>query len=51
LFKNKVDVIIDSDDLPKNEPSTCIDMTNEENVKIIREGPIPSEQILKELEK
>ena len=48
-FEDKVNMIIDCGNLPKNEPSTCIDMTDEDNVKIIREGPIPSELILKEL--
>jgi len=49
VFKGKVDLILDCGDLPKNKPSTCIDLTNEKNVKLIREGPIPSELILKEL--
>jgi len=48
-FEDIVNMIIDCGDLPRNEPSTCIDMTDEDNVKIIREGPIPSELILKEL--
>jgi len=46
-----VNVIIDCGNLPKNEPSTCIDMTDEDNVKIIREGPISIDEILKELKK
>ena len=50
MFKNKVDMILDCGDLPRNEPSTCIDTMNRDNVKIIREGPIPGGLILKELE-
>lgn len=51
VFKNKVDVILDCGDLPINVPSTCIDMTSEDNVKVIREGPIPVREILKLLER
>jgi L-threonylcarbamoyladenylate synthase len=51
LFRDKVDIILDCGDLSRTEPSTCVDMTNEDFVKIIREGPIPSEMILKELKK
>jgi len=50
-FENKVDMIIDYGDLPRTEPSTCIDMTSEGNVKVVREGPIPSESIMKALMK
>jgi L-threonylcarbamoyladenylate synthase len=48
-FENKVDMIIDYGDLPRTEPSTCVDMAREGNVKIVREGPISSESIMKEL--
>jgi len=51
MFEDKVGMILDCGDLPKNKPSTCIDMTDENNMKIIREGPIPSELIFKELKK
>jgi L-threonylcarbamoyladenylate synthase len=51
MFEDKVDMILDCGDLPKTKPSTCIDMTDENNTKIIREGPIPSELIFKELKK
>ena len=51
IFEEKVDMIVDYGDLPKIKPSTCIDMTDENNMKIIREGPIPGEGILKELKK
>ncbi len=51
IFGDKVNVIIDCGDLPITESSTCVDMTCEDNVKIIREGPIPNESILKELKK
>lgn len=50
IFGGKVDLILDCGNLLKNKPSTCIDLTDEENVKLIREGPIPGESILKELE-
>jgi L-threonylcarbamoyladenylate synthase len=49
-FKDKVDIILDCGDLSRVEPSTCIDMSSDD-VKIIREGPIPSGLILKELKK
>jgi len=49
IFEEKVDVIVDYGDLPKIKPSTCIDMTDENNVKIIREGPIPIKSIIDEL--
>ncbi len=48
VFADKVDVILDNGNLPETEPSTCVDMTNN-SVKMIREGPIPSEVILREL--
>jgi L-threonylcarbamoyladenylate synthase len=48
-FENKVDMIIDYGNLPRTEPSTCVDMAREGNVKIVREGPISSESIMKEL--
>jgi len=51
IFEGKVDMIIDYGDLSKIKPSTCIDMTDENNVKIIREGPIPGKSIFKELKK
>jgi L-threonylcarbamoyladenylate synthase len=51
IFWNKVNMILDCGDLPKTEPSTCIDMTSEDDVKVIREGPIPIELILEELKK
>lgn len=51
VFENKADVILDCGNLPITKPSTCIDMTNEDHVKIIREGPVPSEMISKELKK
>ncbi len=50
VFGGKVDLILDCGDLLKNKPSTCIELTDEGNVKIIREGPIPGELILEELE-
>lgn len=49
IFEGKVNMIIDYGNLPKNEPSTCVDMRNEKDIKIIREGAIPSKSILKEL--
>jgi L-threonylcarbamoyladenylate synthase len=49
-FKDKVDVILDCGDLSRVESSTCINMGSDD-VKIIREGPIPSGLILKELKK
>ncbi len=49
VFGGKVDLILDGGDLPKNKPSTCIDLTNEKNVKLIREGPVKRESIYKEL--
>jgi len=51
IFEEKVDMIVDYGDLPKIKPSTCIDMTDENNMKIIREGPIPGKSIFKELKK
>ncbi len=48
-FGDKVDMIIDYGNLPITQPSTCVDLTREGNVKVIREGPIPSKLILKEL--
>jgi L-threonylcarbamoyladenylate synthase len=50
-FQDKVDMIIDFGNLPRKEPSTCVDMTREGNVKIIREGSISSESIMKVLMK
>ncbi|MCX6821481.1 MAG: L-threonylcarbamoyladenylate synthase [Candidatus Aenigmarchaeota archaeon] len=50
-FQDKVDMIIDFGNLPRTEPSTCVDMTREGNVKVIREGPILSESIMKEFMK
>jgi L-threonylcarbamoyladenylate synthase len=50
-FGDKVDMIINCGNLPRVEPSTCVDMTREGDVKIVREGPIPSKLILKELKK
>jgi L-threonylcarbamoyladenylate synthase len=50
-FQDKVGMIIDFGDLPRTEPSTCVDMTREGNVKVIREGPISSESIMKDLMK
>lgn len=50
-FEDKVDMILDCRNLSKNEPSTCIDMKDEGNVKIVREGSIPGKLILKELKK
>jgi len=51
IFEEKVDMILDCGDLPRVEPSTCVDMAREGVVKIIREGPISSESILKHLKK
>ena len=51
FFEDKVDMILDYGDLPKTKPSTCIEMVSDSGVKIIREGPIPGEEIFKELKK
>jgi len=51
IFEDKVDMIINFGNLPRTEPSTCVDMTREGYVKVIREGPISSESIMKELMK
>lgn len=48
-FSDKVNMILDCGDLPKNEPSTCVDMTNEDNMIVIREGSITSKLISKVL--
>lgn len=47
-FNKKVDMIIDAGKLKKNRPSTCIDMSESE-IKIIREGPIPTKKVYREL--
>jgi len=51
IFGDKVNIILDCGNSPRVEPSTCVDMTREGSVKILREGPIPSKLILKELKK
>ncbi|MFX1519703.1 MAG: L-threonylcarbamoyladenylate synthase [Promethearchaeota archaeon] len=45
---NKVDLYLDIGILPKRLPSTILDLTLD-TPKILREGPIPSEQILEKL--
>jgi len=47
-FKSRVDMILDCGSLKGIAPSTIIDMRNGK-LKIIREGPIKSEKILKEV--
>ena len=49
-FDKKVEMILDCGNLPKIKPSTYIDMKNDKP-KIIREGPISINEILKELKK
>ena len=49
-FENKVDIILNFGNLPKTKMSTCVDMTNEDDVKVVREGVIPSKLILQTLE-
>jgi len=49
-FNKKVDMILDCGDLPKIKPSTYIDMKTD-TPKIIREGPISIDAVLKELKK
>jgi len=49
-FDKKVDMILDSGNLPKIKPSTYIDMKTD-TPKIIREGPISINEIFKELKK
>jgi L-threonylcarbamoyladenylate synthase len=50
VFNKKVDMILDCGDLEETKPSTLIDMKNGEP-KIIREGPISIDEILKKLRK
>jgi L-threonylcarbamoyladenylate synthase len=45
-FKDKVDVILDAGEITYGVPSTIVDVTGEE-LKILREGKIPSEEIFK----
>ncbi len=49
IFENKVEIILDCGNLKRIKPSTFIDMKSKP--KILREGPIKSKTILKELEK
>jgi len=51
VFSGKVEMILDCDDLERKKPSTIIDLKDAKNPKVLREGPIPSEKILRELEK
>jgi L-threonylcarbamoyladenylate synthase len=44
----KIDLIIDAGQLKNTPPSTLVDLSNEE-VKVLREGPIIKEEILKVL--
>lgn len=49
-FKEKVNVILDAGDLPPVHPSTIIDLRTDEP-KVLREGPLSSKELLRELEK
>ncbi|MFH1780256.1 MAG: L-threonylcarbamoyladenylate synthase [Candidatus Micrarchaeota archaeon] len=49
-FDGKVDVIIDSGNLPPINPSTIID-TRREPPEILREGPLSGKELLKEIAK
>lgn len=49
-FENKVDVIIDGGETKHGLPSTIIKI-EEENVIILREGPIRKDEIEKEIRK
>ena len=44
VFGKKVDLVVDAGELPRREPSTIYNLINK---KIIREGPVSKEEILK----
>ncbi len=48
-FKKDVNVILDAGRLPRRRPSTVVDLTMGASPRIIREGPISAESVLKEL--
>jgi len=49
LDQNKIDLILDSGNIPKNIPSTIVDFLLEMSPQITREGEITKEEILKTL--
>ena len=45
IFSDKIDMMIDDGVLPESSPSTVVDVSNNEDVIIVREGTISSDNI------